>query len=134
MTTSAIRLLNRLETSPITVAKMARHFSGRDRSDRPRCRSVIRPKARRSRNSPWAISGRSDRMEATAASVSLPRNRYRKVAEDFCSDQGARKEHSLGYVTEEQRRYGQKDQDLVCNGFSGNDTRAGRSCKRTSSG
>ncbi len=32
------------------------------------------------------------------------------------------KEHSLGYVTEEQRRYGQKDQDLVCYGFSGNDT------------
>jgi len=54
--------------------------------------------------------------------VSLPLNRYRKVAVDFCSDQGAMKEHSLGYVTEEQRRYGQKDQDLVCYGFSGNDT------------
>ena len=34
----------------------------------------------------------------------------------------AMKEHSLGSVTEEQRRYGQKDQDLVCNEFSGNDT------------
>ncbi len=34
------------------------------------------------------------------------------------------KEHSIRSVTEEQRRYGQKDQDLVCNGFSGNDTRA----------
>ena len=28
-------------------------------------------------------------------------------------------------VTEEQRRYGQKDQDLVYNGFSGNDTSGG---------
>jgi hypothetical protein len=54
--------------------------------------------------------------------VSLPLNRYRKVAVDFCSDQGAMKEHSLSSVTEEQRRYGQKDQDLVFNEFSGNDT------------
>jgi len=55
--------------------------------------------------------------------VSLPLNRYKKVAADFCSDQGAMKEHSHSSVTEEQRRAGQKDQDLVCNGFSGNDTR-----------
>ncbi len=55
--------------------------------------------------------------------VSLPLNKYRKVAVDFCSDQGAIKEQSLSSVTEEQRRAGQKDQDLVCNGFSGNDTR-----------
>jgi hypothetical protein len=55
--------------------------------------------------------------------VSLSINRYGKVAVYFCSDQGARKEHSLGYVTEEQRGYGQKDQDLVCNGCSGNDTK-----------
>jgi hypothetical protein len=54
--------------------------------------------------------------------VSLPLNRYRKVAVDFCSDQGAMKEHSLSSVTEEQRGYGQKDQDLVLNEFSGNDT------------
>jgi len=54
--------------------------------------------------------------------VSLPLNKYRKVAVDFCSDQGAMKEQSLSSVTEEQRRAGQKDQDLVCNGFSGNDT------------
>jgi hypothetical protein len=32
------------------------------------------------------------------------------------------KEHSHSSVTEEQRRAGQKDQDLVCNGFSGHDT------------
>ena len=35
----------------------------------------------------------------------------------------ARKEHSLSSVTEEQRRYEQKDQDLVCSEFSGNDTK-----------
>jgi len=55
--------------------------------------------------------------------VSLPLSKYRKVAADFCSDQGARKEHSISYVTDEQRRAEQKDQDLVCNGFSGKDTR-----------
>mgnify|MGYP006902069713 CR=1 FL=1 len=55
--------------------------------------------------------------------VSLPLSKYRKVAADFCSDQGARKEHSISYVTDEERRAEQKDQDLVCNGFSGNDTR-----------
>jgi hypothetical protein len=54
--------------------------------------------------------------------VSLPLNKYRKVAVDFCSDPGEMKEQSLSSVTEEQRRAGQKDQDLVCNGFSGNDT------------
>ncbi len=54
--------------------------------------------------------------------MSLPLNRYRKVAVDFCSDQGAMKEQSLSSVTEEQRGYGQKDQDLVFNEFSGNDT------------
>jgi len=32
------------------------------------------------------------------------------------------KEHSLGSVTEEQRRYGQKDQDLVYSQFRGNGT------------
>jgi len=46
--------------------------------------------------------------------VSLPLNKYGKVAVDFCSDQGAMKEHSPSYATEEQRRYGQKGQDLVC--------------------
>jgi len=54
--------------------------------------------------------------------VSLPLNKYRKVVADFCSDQGAMKEHSISYVTEEQRRAEQKALDLVCNGFSGNDT------------
>jgi len=54
--------------------------------------------------------------------VSLPLNKYRKVEGDFCSDQGATKEHSLSYATEKQRRCEQKDQDLVCSGFSGNDT------------
>ncbi len=34
----------------------------------------------------------------------------------------AMKEQSRSSVTEEQRRYGQKDQDLVFNEFSGNDT------------
>ncbi len=55
--------------------------------------------------------------------VSLPLHTYGKVAVDFCSDQGARKEHSVSYVTKEQRGYGQKDQDLVYNGCSGNDTK-----------
>jgi len=32
------------------------------------------------------------------------------------------KEHSRSSVTEEQRRYGKKDQDLVFSEFSGNDT------------
>jgi len=54
--------------------------------------------------------------------VSLPLNKYRKVAVGFCSDQGAMKEYSINYMTEEQRRAGQRDQDLVCSGFSGNDT------------
>jgi hypothetical protein len=45
--------------------------------------------------------------------VLLPLNNYGKVVADFCSDQGARKKHSLSYATEEQRRYEQKDQDLV---------------------
>ncbi len=35
----------------------------------------------------------------------------------FCRDKAC-----LVSTTEEQRRYGQKDQDLVFNGFSGNDT------------
>ena len=69
--------------------------------------------------------------------VSLPLNKYGKVAVDFCSDRGGMMEHfvetrhvlmapwrCLVSTTEEQRRYGQKDQDLVCNGFSGNDTKA----------
>ncbi len=34
------------------------------------------------------------------------------------------KENSRTSVTEEQRRSGQKDQDLVCIEFSGNDTRS----------
>jgi hypothetical protein len=55
--------------------------------------------------------------------VSLPLKKYRKVAADFCSDQGATKEYSLSYTTEEQRRAGQKDQYLVCNGSSGNDSK-----------
>ncbi len=55
--------------------------------------------------------------------VSLPLNKYGKVKVVFFSDQGATKEHSLSYATEKQRRYEQKDQDLVYNEFSGNDTR-----------
>jgi len=62
---------------------------------------------------------------ADFALVSLPLNKYGKVAVDFCSDQGATNECSRSYMTEEQRRTGQKDQDLVFNGFSGNDTRFG---------
>ena len=57
--------------------------------------------------------------------VSLPLNGYGKVEADFCSDRGGMKEHSISYATEEQRRYGQKDQDLVCSEFSGNDTSRG---------
>ena len=34
-----------------------------------------------------------------------------------------RLEKCLVSTTEEQRRYGQKDQGLVCNGFRGNDTK-----------
>src|SRR6056297_285643 len=45
--------------------------------------------------------------------VSLSLDKYGKVAVDFCSNQGARKEHSPSYATEEQRRVEQKDQDLV---------------------
>jgi len=45
--------------------------------------------------------------------VSLSLDKYGKVAVDFCSNQGARKEHSPSYVTEEQLRVEQKDQDLV---------------------
>jgi hypothetical protein len=71
--------------------------------------------------------------------VSLPLNKYGKVAVDFCSDQGVMKEQSRTSVTEEQRRAGQKDQDLVYNGFSGNDTklcvsRAYRVFRHTSAG
>jgi hypothetical protein len=57
--------------------------------------------------------------------VSLLLNKYGKVAVDFCSGQGAMKEQSPSSVTEEQRRSGQKYQDLVYNGFIGNDTRPG---------
>jgi hypothetical protein len=35
--------------------------------------------------------------------VSLPLNRNGKVVADFCSDQGAMKEHSPSYATEKQR-------------------------------
>ena len=45
--------------------------------------------------------------------VSLSLDKYGKVAVDFCSNQGARKEHSPSYASEEQRRVEQKDQDLV---------------------
>jgi len=45
--------------------------------------------------------------------VSLSLDKYGKVAVDFCSNQGARKEHSPSYATVEQRRVEQKDQDLV---------------------
>ena len=54
--------------------------------------------------------------------VSLPLNKYGKVAVDFCSDQGVTKKYSRSYATEEQRWAEQKDQDLVYNEFSGNDT------------
>ena len=62
-------------------------------------------------------------MWVSKASVSLLLNGYGKVAVDFCSDQGAMREQSHSSVTEEQRRYEQKDQDLVCTEFSGNDTK-----------
>jgi|SRR6056297_1257047 len=45
--------------------------------------------------------------------VSLSLDKYGKVAVDFCSNRGARKEHSPSYATVEQRRVEQKDQDLV---------------------
>jgi len=35
--------------------------------------------------------------------VSLPLNKYEKVAVDFCSDLGATKKYSRSYATEEQR-------------------------------
>jgi len=54
--------------------------------------------------------------------MSLTLNKYGKVEVYFCSDQGAMKEQSHGSVTEEQQRAGQKDQDLVYNVFSDNDT------------
>ena len=56
--------------------------------------------------------------------MSLPLNKYEKVAVDFCSDLGAAKKYSHSYATEEQRWAEQKDQYLVYNEFSGNDTRA----------
>ena|GEM_PF-4700224 len=43
--------------------------------------------------------------------VSLPLNRYGKVAADCCLDQGATKEYSPRYMSKEQRRAGQKDQN-----------------------
>src|SRR6056297_1126659 len=45
--------------------------------------------------------------------VSLSLDKYGKVAVDFCSNRGAREEHSPSYATEEQRRVEQEDQDLV---------------------
>ena len=73
--------------------------------------------------------------------VSLPLNKYGKVAVDFCSGQSATKEPvrrdkapprrhytmpCLYFATEKQRRYEQKDQDLVYSRFSGNDTSSRR--------
>jgi len=44
---------------------------------------------------------------------------YEKVAVNFWSDLGARKEHSPSYATEKQRGYEQKGQDLVCKNAEG---------------
>jgi hypothetical protein len=62
--------------------------------------------------------------------VLLPISWFRKVTVYFCSDQGAMRcpelvegmEHSSSYVTEEQRRYEQKDQELVYRNLFGINT------------
>jgi hypothetical protein len=68
-------------------------------------RSVVSLRSPRNDNS---------RLYAIRFPVPIPPRDYRKVAADFCSDQGAMKEHSLSSATEEQRRAGRNHQDLVC--------------------